>query len=66
MIMKKQLAPETAIVMKVHTSNFKVIGFTKSVETEELVNLTKRLDGVIFYEDLGSGALIRLQEAWNW
>ena len=28
------LHPETAIIMKVHTSNFKVIGFTKSVETE--------------------------------
>ncbi|MFJ5716814.1 L-seryl-tRNA(Sec) selenium transferase [Neobacillus sp. NPDC093127] len=48
---------ETAIVMKVHTSNFKVVGFTKSVETETLIDLTKRLDDVIFYEDLGSGAL---------
>ncbi|MEH7072682.1 L-seryl-tRNA(Sec) selenium transferase [Neobacillus drentensis] len=54
---EKAVSPETAIVMKVHTSNFKVIGFTKSVDTEELVNLTKGLDEVIFYEDLGSGAL---------
>ncbi|MFP5111798.1 L-seryl-tRNA(Sec) selenium transferase [Bacillaceae bacterium C204] len=54
---EKAVSPETAIVMKVHTSNFKVIGFTKSVETEELIDLTKRLDNVIFYEDLGSGAL---------
>jgi L-seryl-tRNA(Ser) seleniumtransferase len=54
---EKAVSPETAIVMKVHTSNFKVIGFTKSVETEELVELTKRLDDIIFYEDLGSGAL---------
>lgn len=54
---EKAVSPETAIVMKVHTSNFKVIGFTKSVETEELIDLTKRLDHVIFYEDLGSGAL---------
>jgi L-seryl-tRNA(Ser) seleniumtransferase len=54
---EQAVSPETAIVMKVHTSNFKVIGFTKSVETEELINLTNRLDGVIFYEDLGSGAL---------
>ncbi|MEH6907531.1 L-seryl-tRNA(Sec) selenium transferase [Neobacillus drentensis] len=54
---EKAVSSETAIIMKVHTSNFKVIGFTKSVETDELVNLTKRLDGVIFYEDLGSGAL---------
>ncbi|WML39839.1 L-seryl-tRNA(Sec) selenium transferase [Neobacillus sp. OS1-2] len=51
------VTPETAIVMKVHTSNFKVIGFTKSVETEELIEFTNELDDVIFYEDLGSGAL---------
>jgi len=51
------VSEETAIVMKVHTSNFKVVGFTKSVETEELIDLTKSLEGVVFYEDLGSGAL---------
>ena len=54
---EKALNPETAIVMKVHTSNFKVIGFTKSVETEDLIQLTNRTKDVIFYEDLGSGAL---------
>ncbi|MDN3015950.1 L-seryl-tRNA(Sec) selenium transferase [Paenibacillus sp. BSR1-1] len=54
---EKAITPETAIVMKVHTSNFKVVGFTKSVETKELVDFTKKLDHVIFYEDLGSGAL---------
>ncbi|MFK9093717.1 L-seryl-tRNA(Sec) selenium transferase [Bacillus salipaludis] len=51
------VSPETAMVMKVHTSNFKVVGFTKSVETEELINFTKKLDDIYFYEDLGSGAL---------
>ncbi|WP_040208957.1 L-seryl-tRNA(Sec) selenium transferase [Neobacillus jeddahensis] len=50
-------SPETGIVMKVHTSNFKVIGFTKSVETRELIRLTSGVEDVIFYEDLGSGAL---------
>ncbi len=54
---EKALTPDTAIVMKVHTSNFKVIGFTKSVETDEIIQLTKGLEDVIFYEDLGSGAL---------
>jgi len=54
---EKALTPETAIVMKVHTSNFKVIGFTESVNSEELIKLTNGLDQVIFYEDLGSGAL---------
>lgn len=47
----------TAMLMKVHTSNFKVIGFTKSVETEELVELANKHEDVLFYEDLGSGAL---------
>lgn len=51
------VTPETAIVMKVHTSNFKVVGFTESVETEDLVHFTKGLNSIIFYEDLGSGAL---------
>ncbi|WP_251550642.1 L-seryl-tRNA(Sec) selenium transferase [Neobacillus muris] len=54
---EKALTTETGIIMKVHTSNFKVIGFTKSVETEELIQLTRSQEGVIFYEDLGSGAL---------
>jgi L-seryl-tRNA(Ser) seleniumtransferase len=54
---EKALNSETAIIMKVHTSNFKVIGFTKSVETEDLIQLTNRFEDVIFYEDLGSGAL---------
>jgi L-seryl-tRNA(Ser) seleniumtransferase len=54
---EKAVTADTAIVMKVHTSNFKVVGFTKSVETDELINFTKKIDNVIFYEDLGSGAL---------
>ncbi len=51
------VSEDTAMIMKVHTSNFKVIGFTKSVETLDLVNLANRYNSVIFYEDLGSGAL---------
>ncbi|MBP2242296.1 L-seryl-tRNA(Ser) seleniumtransferase [Cytobacillus eiseniae] len=50
------IAEDTAMVLKVHTSNFKVIGFTKTVETKELAILAKEKN-VIFYEDLGSGAL---------
>jgi L-seryl-tRNA(Ser) seleniumtransferase len=51
------ISPETAIIMKVHTSNFKVIGFTKSVETVDLISVSKARENIIFYEDLGSGAL---------
>lgn len=47
---------ETAMIMKVHTSNFKVVGFTKTVDTSELAHLASQ-NNVMFYEDLGSGAL---------
>jgi L-seryl-tRNA(Ser) seleniumtransferase len=47
----------TAMILKVHTSNFKIFGFTKTVETEELAQLASKHDQVIFYEDLGSGVL---------
>lgn len=48
---------ETAMIMKVHTSNFVISGFTATVETEALAELKERHDGLVFYEDLGSGAL---------
>lgn len=54
---EKAISEDTAMIMKVHTSNFKVIGFTKSVETSDLVDLANRHTSVIFYEDLGSGVL---------
>lgn len=53
---------ETAILMKVHTSNFKTVGFTKNVATEELVQLSQQHDNLLFYEDLGSGALYPFQQ----
>ncbi|OIJ19000.1 L-seryl-tRNA(Sec) selenium transferase [Anaerobacillus alkalidiazotrophicus] len=56
------ISEETAMVLKVHTSNFKTFGFTASVETDELANLKKKHDGLIFYEDLGSGALYDFQK----
>ncbi|WP_338471390.1 L-seryl-tRNA(Sec) selenium transferase [Niallia sp. XMNu-256] len=54
---ERAINEETRMILKVHTSNFKVFGFTESVETEELVDLTNQHDEVIFYEDLGSGVL---------
>jgi L-seryl-tRNA(Ser) seleniumtransferase len=48
---------ETKMILKVHTSNFKTIGFTKTVETEQLAKLASIHDDIIFYEDLGSGVL---------
>lgn len=54
---ERALSENTGMIMKVHTSNFKVIGFTKSVPTEELARLAASLEDVIYYEDLGSGVL---------
>ena len=44
------------ILLKVHTSNFKLIGFTEEVSVEDLVALGKE-HGVPVFHDLGSGAL---------
>ncbi|MBZ5199795.1 L-seryl-tRNA(Sec) selenium transferase [Planomicrobium chinense] len=51
------LTEETAMMMKVHTSNFLITGFTETVDTAVLAELKRRHAEVLFYEDLGSGAL---------
>ncbi|MCF8144396.1 MAG: L-seryl-tRNA(Sec) selenium transferase [Deltaproteobacteria bacterium] len=51
------IGPETALLLKVHTSNFQVVGFTSDVPLSELVHLGDR-HGVPVMEDLGSGCLI--------
>jgi len=48
---------ETAMLLKVHASNFKIIGFTKEVSAEDLVDLAGRHD-LLVMEDLGSGCII--------
>ena len=54
---ERAISEETRMILKVHTSNFKIYGFTESVETKELVDLANQHEQVIFYEDLGSGVL---------
>jgi L-seryl-tRNA(Ser) seleniumtransferase len=48
---------ETALLLKVHTSNYQVVGFTEEVPLSELVKLGSRY-GVPVMEDLGSGCLV--------
>lgn len=50
----------TGAILKVHTSNYRMIGFTASPETKELAALAHRYDLPLLY-DLGSGLLIDLQ-----
>ena len=53
------LTDETALLLKVHTSNFRIVGFTHEPSLEELVELGREV-GVTVMEDLGSGVLIDL------
>jgi L-seryl-tRNA(Ser) seleniumtransferase len=56
---EKMIRDETALLLKVHTSNFRVIGFTSEVSAEELANLA-HAHGLPIMEDLGSGCLVDL------
>jgi len=47
----------TAALLRIHSSNFRVVGFTHSVSLEELVALGNRYDLPVF-DDLGSGCLL--------
>jgi len=51
------ITDETAMLLKVHSSNFKVIGFTAEVELKDLVDLAAS-HGLLVMEDLGSGSLV--------
>jgi L-seryl-tRNA(Ser) seleniumtransferase len=50
---------DTAVLLKSHTSNFKIVGFTSAPDRRDLAALAKDHD-VILMEDLGSGVLIDL------
>ncbi|PLX78451.1 MAG: L-seryl-tRNA(Sec) selenium transferase [Desulfuromonas sp.] len=50
---------QTALVLKVHTSNYRVVGFTESVGAAQLAELAHQ-HGIPVLEDLGSGLLIDL------
>src|SRR5690606_7222642 len=51
--------PATAMILRVHPSNYRVVGFTETATLRQLAELAER-KGVILFEDLGSGALIDL------
>lgn len=57
---RQALDDETALVLKVHTSNYRVEGFTREVEIEELVEIGRER-GLPVVHDLGSGCLVDLE-----
>ena len=50
------IGPKTALLMKVHTSNYAVVGFTKVVEEKAIADIAHAA-GLPFVVDLGSGTL---------
>ncbi len=53
------LSTKTALILKVHTSNYRIEGFTKEVSARELATLAQER-GIPLVHDLGSGTLIDL------
>lgn len=58
---EEAITEETKALLKVHTSNYRIVGFTDSVGIDELVPLAKEHD-IPVIEDLGSGVLIDLSK----
>ncbi|HNQ14631.1 MAG TPA: L-seryl-tRNA(Sec) selenium transferase [Pyrinomonadaceae bacterium] len=56
---ERALNISSTMILKVHPSNYRIVGFTAAPDVTELVELAHR-NGLIFYEDAGSGALLDL------
>ena len=55
------ITEETKALLKVHTSNYRIVGFTDTVGIDELIPIAKEHD-IPVIEDLGSGVLIDLSK----
>jgi L-seryl-tRNA(Ser) seleniumtransferase len=58
---EEAITPRAAAIMKVHTSNYAIQGFTSSVPEAELAKLAHER-GLPFIVDLGSGTLVELEQ----
>lgn len=56
---ERAIGPNTAALLKVHTSNYRIVGFSSAVDLTELAKIGRERD-VPVIEDLGSGALVDL------
>ncbi|MFN2525353.1 MAG: L-seryl-tRNA(Sec) selenium transferase, partial [Actinomycetota bacterium] len=61
---ERAIHPETGLILKVHPSNYRVVGFTATVDAHALAKLA-RGRGVCFVHDIGSG-LVGAPEEVDW
>lgn len=54
---EQAIGEETALLMHIHHSNFRMVGFTEQASLSELVDLARH-HGLLVVEDLGSGTLL--------
>jgi len=58
---ERAIGPETALLLRVHQSNFRVVGFAETPTTAELAAVARRHE-LPLVDDLGSGALVPLPD----
>ena len=57
---RNAITPNTALMLKVHPSNYRMHGFTETADLSELVQIS-RSSGIPLVEDIGSGCLVDLR-----
>jgi L-seryl-tRNA(Ser) seleniumtransferase len=58
---ERAVGPETAVLLRVHQSNFRLVGFTEQPSLEELAAVARRHE-LPLVDDLGSGVLVGLED----
>src|SRR5262249_25426244 len=58
---EQAIGPETAVLLRVHQSNFRLVGFTERPSLRDL-SLVARRHGTVLVDDLGSGAFVPLED----
>ncbi len=58
---EKAIGENTRLILRVHPSNYRIVGFTAMPTVSEIGDLAHK-NGILLYDDIGSGALIDLSE----